>query len=112
MPNIIIVGAETSGAICALEAAKLIPENQVIVVGNEVTGKTYSVADSEYLKTFELQNHILDTSKLLADASKPNTTKAQRALLKPCSPKPTQNRNEICSCGSGLKYKKCCGKTT
>ena len=21
-----------------------------------------------------------------------------------------QNRNERCSCGSGLKYKKCCGK--
>jgi len=23
-------------------------------------------------------------------------------------PKPTQNRNDICKCGTGLKYKKCC----
>ena len=26
------------------------------------------------------------------------------------SPKPAQGRNEKCNCGSGLKFKKCCGK--
>lgn len=24
--------------------------------------------------------------------------------------KKEQSRNELCNCGSGLKYKKCCGK--
>ena len=23
---------------------------------------------------------------------------------------PSQNRNELCACGSGIKFKKCCGK--
>lgn len=41
------------------------------------------------------------------------TTKQQRedALrTRPVEPKDTTGRNDLCMCGSGLKYKKCCGK--
>lgn len=41
------------------------------------------------------------------------TTKKQRedALrTHPVEPKDTIGRNDLCMCGSGLKYKKCCGK--
>ena len=38
---------------------------------------------------------------------------ALKRLLKPVKPKKVKDkvgRNEPCSCGSGKKYKKCCGK--
>lgn len=41
------------------------------------------------------------------------TTKKQRedALrTHPIEPKDITNRNDLCICGSGKKYKKCCGK--
>jgi len=41
------------------------------------------------------------------------TTKKQRedALrTRPVEPKDPLNRNDLCMCGSGKKYKKCCGK--
>ena len=37
-------------------------------------------------------------------------TRKKPKFLQPLSGKPSAQRNEKCQCGSGLKYKKCCGK--
>lgn len=41
-----------------------------------------------------------------------HTTKRQRreaVLTRPVEPSSDVNRNDKCPCGSGIKYKKCCG---
>ncbi|PSW26241.1 zinc chelation protein SecC [Photobacterium phosphoreum] len=45
-------------------------------------------------------NAVEDIAELTATLNKPITTTFDK----------TPNRNDLCSCGSGKKYKKCCGK--
>ncbi len=50
------------------------------------------------------------------EPDKPEDTSHVDRLLNPTAPvksiknEPKLGRNDPCSCGSGLKYKKCCGK--
>lgn len=44
----------------------------------------------------EAEENIIDLTGIL---NKPKTTTVAQ----------TQNRNDVCACGSGKKYKKCCG---
>jgi uncharacterized protein YchJ len=38
------------------------------------------------------------------------TKKEREADIQPARTEPKIGRNELCHCGSGKKYKKCCGK--
>ncbi len=42
--------------------------------------------------------------------AEPKPIKVEKVEKKEEPKIPKQNRNDLCSCGSGLKYKKCCGK--
>ncbi len=60
----------------------------------------------------ELLNYMDDTLKVadyLGMSSFPSS-KPKPYKVYELSPKPEQGRNEKCNCGSGLKFKKCCGK--
>ena len=61
-----------------------------------------------------LYSTLLNTMIQISDAQKYlgmsyTSTKPKSNIYK-LSPKPAQGRNEKCNCGSGLKFKKCCGK--
>ena len=80
---------------------------EVIIIGEGV-GKTYCVTGSEYLKTFELNHDLLDTSLIVDIPNSQKISKAKRALLKPSvNPEYKADRNALCPCGSGKKFKKC-----
>ena len=54
-------------------------------------------------------NTINEISKARGYLGMSNSEKIMYNIYK-LSPKPAQGRNEKCNCGSGLKFKKCCGK--
>lgn len=58
------------------------------------------------IKDYTMQDHII-----LKDIIDSDLTKAERnAIIEPVRTTPKINNNSLCSCGSGLKYKKCCKK--
>jgi SWIM/SEC-C metal-binding protein len=58
------------------------------------------VADNALFANITLDSAIEeDINELNAILNKPSTTRFDK----------TPNRNDLCSCGSGKKYKKCCG---
>jgi len=42
--------------------------------------------------------------------SRPGAAAAMNRMAMPHAPSPTVGRNDPCPCGSGKKYKKCCGR--
>ena len=68
---------------------------------------------SELYSVFELYDHILTTwygyNKDKYDVKNRYTSQMNSVLSKPAVSVKT-GRNDPCPCGSGLKYKKCCGK--
>jgi uncharacterized protein YecA (UPF0149 family) len=42
--------------------------------------------------------------------SRPGAAAAVNRMAMPHAPSPTVGRNDPCPCGSGKKYKKCCGR--
>ena len=82
---------------------------KVIIIGEEKEAHTYYVTGSEYLKTFELNHNIIDTNLLAGIPNFQKISKAKKALLKPSvTPEYKADRNALCPCGSGKKFKKCC----
>lgn len=68
----------------------------------------YVVYEKELQETkdYIMQNHIIPEYIMDSDL-----TKAERnAIIEPVRTTPKINNNSLCSCGSGLKYKKCCKK--
>jgi len=63
--------------------------------------------DSTYFKEEDIEkqfrDHLLQENKELREQSKKSSTYKRK--------KPKTQRNEPCPCGSGKKYKKCCGTT-
>lgn len=61
-----------------------------------------------------LMSHIMSTVYMeLLDAmlSTKGSSDPRKRHYSTGKPRPNaQGRNELCSCGSGLKYKRCCGK--
>jgi preprotein translocase subunit SecA len=61
----------------------------------------------EYLKISNIIKDVHDEVALVAGIG-PRMSKKKKALLRPLTEKSKVHRNELCSCGSGKKYKKCC----
>lgn len=61
-----------------------------------VNGKTYPDAITDYKSFDELRNFL--------------STGDYKYIRPPRVSEKTIGRNEPCSCGSGLKFKKCCGR--
>lgn len=58
----------------------------------------------------ERQIRFGDLDRLLAKASsQPTSIESEPLPFIPAAPRPPVGRNEPCPCGSGKKYKKCCG---
>ena len=82
---------------------------------------TYGILNKDFLNSFLMENNIILTKNLL-DRLYKELSKASKDIrtwkyngyteneirLQPKQRK--QGRNELCSCGSGKKYKKCCGR--
>lgn len=69
----------------------------------ELLYKNMVAADADWLYNLEEWNNIFDeeTKKALYKAQKSSTTIVKGAKIYP---------NDPCPCGSGKKYKKCCGR--
>lgn len=59
-------------------------------------------------KIYELTSIRNAPELFYGSASKQQRIDAER--IKPVKPKSVINRNDLCDCGSGVKFKKCCGK--
>ena len=52
---------------------------------------------------------LKDVEFIHGEVEKPSAEKEKKKKLQPVRAQPTTGRNEPCPCGSGKKYKKCCG---
>ncbi|KJG12397.1 PBPRA1643 family SWIM/SEC-C metal-binding motif protein [Photobacterium iliopiscarium] len=74
-----------------------------LIVNTEARQQELEVelAEQQLFATFTINADVEeDITELTATLNKPITTMFDK----------TPNRNDPCSCGSGKKYKKCCGK--
>ena len=66
--------------------------------------------------TLMFENYAGKEYNLTFNDNEPNIKTYGSTAVKSTSPEEwknsikSQNRNELCACGSGKKYKKCCGK--
>lgn len=81
---------------------------QIDAVDNDDTISRY-VAYEKALQ--ETKDYIIQNRIIHEDIMYSHLTKAERnAIIEPVRTTPKINNNSLCSCGSGLKYKKCCKK--
>ena len=83
-------------------------------LGTENNPAVVNVQTEERVKELE---SVFDENgwkyKIELEPDKPEDIKALEILLNPTKTKIAEKkvgRNELCPCGSGKKYKKCCGK--
>jgi preprotein translocase subunit SecA len=72
-----------------------------------VTQKMMSVADEHKYKEDGVKTKILNKGKTVYDRMKESSATGSSSQVKNSS---KVGRNDPCPCGSGKKYKKCCGK--
>lgn len=81
---------------------------QIDVVDNDDIISRYVAYERalQETKDYIMENHIIPEDIMYS-----HLTKAERnAIIEPVRTTPKINNNSLCSCGSGLKYKKCCKK--
>lgn len=84
-------------------------EDVEIITSEEYSERKLRNITGEYVNLYEYKmNPIIPE---MEDMKYYGLTKAEReAKISPIRTEPKIQRNELCSCGSGKKYKKCCGK--
>jgi len=105
----VICGSSDNAEVIAAKL-KFQEENlEAIIIDEEVAikhrlGIYSSDKEATYLRTYDP-----DFMKYMEDFKYNHLTKKQKeAVIEPVRVGPKVRRNELCPCGSGLKYKKCC----
>lgn len=75
---------------------------EVVIVGSGGSGAKSYLASLMAMSAMHSSSYLNDSEPL------PKATPVRN--VPQLMPKKEQGRNEPCKCGSGLKYKKCCGK--
>ena len=91
---------------------KFLSENpEVIVISEDVALKNKLGGIPMDPKELAMKIETYPIHQHMEDMKYGHLTKKEReAIIEPVRTEPKIQRNALCSCGSGKKYKKCCGK--
>ncbi len=117
----VVIELPTGSLLCvtppeiAMEHINFIRDSSVekLIINNRLPTKSFSLVKENLVEKFVSYENEFDLARLLGDVAKVGRIQAQKNLIANDFLKYIKRetgRNDPCFCGSGLKYKQCCGK--